>query len=169
MAPGPQARRPRPGVERPRGPPHGQFLPVTIPPDPDTAGLPAPAQEGFPQVHWAPVTPPNHPEGPPGDRLHMPSRTRPQEQGRGSEPWRGSGRHRREEGVPPPSWPRPGPLTAVPPCAFPSSGGRGCWAPPPSREQKLPLPLPSPGPAGSLCGVHPGVLRASQTGPPGKH
>ena len=65
MAPGPRARRPRPGVEHPRGPPHGQSLPVTIPPDPDTAGLPAPAQEGFPQVRWAPATPPNHPEGHP--------------------------------------------------------------------------------------------------------
>ena len=137
MAPGPRGRRPRPGVERPRGPPHGQSLPVIIPPDPDTAGLPAPAQEGFPQVRWAPATPPNHPEGHPQGTgsTCLPGRDLRSRAG-GPDPGAGPGA-RREAGVPPPSRPRPGPLTVVPPCAFPSSK--------PRAETASPPPLPRAG------------------------
>ena len=136
MAPGPRARRPRPGVERPRGPPHGQSLPVTIPPDPDTAGLPAPAQEGFPQVRWAPATPPTTlratPRGPAAHAF--------QDETSGAGPGvrtlarvRETGERR---GSPRPAG--PGPDHSLWSLRAPS--------PAPSREQKLPLPLPSPSP-----------------------
>ena len=110
MAPGPRGRRPRPGVERPRGPPHGQSLPVIIPPDPDTAGLPAPAQEGFPQVRWAPATPPNHPEGhPQGTGCTCLPRRDLRSRAGGPDPGAGPGDTGERRGSPRPAGPGPDP------------------------------------------------------------
>lgn len=93
-------------------------------------GCPHRPRGGSPQGSWTPATPPNHPEGHPqgtgrtcllGQALGSRARR--------TDPGAGPGDTGERRGFPLPSQPRPGPLTAVALCAFPSSAGEGAGCP----------------------------------------
>ena len=91
----------------------------------------------------------------------MPSRTSPREQGRQDRPRCRSGRHRREEGIPPAQPAQARTTHCGPSVRLPQLGGWGCWLPSPSREQKLPLPSLAPGCSGPLKQGHRETLTGS--------
>lgn len=133
---------------------------------------------------------PQPPRGPPpGDRPHVPSRLSPPASARAASGGRlglcsggggagagpggrtrgGSGRHRREEGVPSAQPAQARTTHCGPSVRLPQLGGAGVLGAPPNREQTLPLRLPSPGRPGLREGHTPGCSGPLKTGAPGKH
>lgn len=126
---------------------------------------------------------PQPPRGPPpGDRPHVPSRLSPPGSARAASGGRlglcsggggagagpggrtrhGSGRHRREEGVPPAQPAQARTTHCGPSVRLPQLGGAGVLGAPTKPRADTASPSPLPRPAGSPCGTHPRVLRTPQ-------